>query len=80
MSAEKIAAIQQQIFELTGELGQLLKHSRGVEVPDHRFASGSGEVSLLELFAGRDAQDWTPQYSYWRRPEVLDDGGENVVD
>ena len=198
MTAERIAEIQKQIFELTGELGTLLKQSRGTEVPDYRFASGSGEVSLLELFAGRDtllaihnmgqgcryctvwadgfngflphlenamsvvllskdppelqrrfanergwrfplashgggayireqtvvdgqdnypgavvykrdgsrilrfnacvfgpgdlycslwsllalagmgAQDWTPQYSYWRRPEALDDGGENV--
>ncbi|MXZ28955.1 MAG: DUF899 domain-containing protein [Gammaproteobacteria bacterium] len=198
MTEQRIAQIQQQIFELTGELGTLLKQSRGTEVPDYRFASGSGEVSLLELFAGRDtllaihnmgqgcryctvwadgfngflphlenamsvvllskdppelqrrfanergwrfrlashgggayireqtvvggqdnypgavvykregdrvlrfnacvfgpgdlycslwsllalagmgAQDWTPQYSYWRRPEVLDDGGENV--
>ena len=200
MSAERIAEIQEQVFELTGELGQLLKHSQGTEVPDYRFASGSGEVSLLELFTGRDtllaihnmgqgcryctvwadgfngflphlenamsvvllskdppelqrrfanergwrfrlashgggayireqtvvdgqsnypgavvykreghrvlrfnacifgpgdlycslwsllalagmgAQDWTPQYSYWKRPEVLDDGGENIVD
>ncbi len=200
MTEQRIAQIQQQIFELTGELGALLKQSRGTEVPDYRFASGSGEVSLLELFAGRDtllaihnmgqgcryctvwadgfngflphlenamsvvllskdppelqrrfanergwrfrlashgggdyireqtvadgqdnypgavvykregdkvlrfnacvfgpgdlycslwsllalagmgAQDWTPQYSYWRRPEVLDDGGDNVVD
>ena len=198
MTEQRIAQIQQQIFELTGELGALLKQSRGTEVPDYRFASGSGEVSLLELFAGRDtllaihnmgqgcryctvwadgfngflphlenamsvvllskdppelqrrfanergwrfrlashgggayireqsvvegqdnypgavvykregdrvlrfnacifgpgdlycslwsllalagmgAQDWTPQYSYWKRPEVLDDGGDNV--
>ncbi|MDE0245551.1 MAG: DUF899 family protein [Gammaproteobacteria bacterium] len=198
MTAKRIAEIQKQIFELTGELGTLLKQSPGAEVPDYRFVDGSGEVSLLELFAGRDtllaihnmgqgcryctvwadgfngflphlenamsvvllskdppelqrrfanergwrfrlashgggayireqsvvegqdnypgavvykreedkvvrfnacvfgpgdlycslwsllalagmgAQDWTPQYSYWRRPEVLDDGGENV--
>ena len=200
MTTKRIAEIQRQIFELTGELGTLLKQSRGAEVPDYHFASGSGEVSLIELFAGRDtllaihnmgqgcryctvwadgfngflphlenamsvvllskdppelqrrfanergwrfrlashgggayireqsvvdgqdnypgavvykreedkvlrfnacvfgpgdlycslwsllalagmgAQDWTPQYSYWRRPEVLDDGGENVAD
>ena len=200
MTEKRIAEIQRQIFELTGELGTLQKQSRGVEVPDYRFSSGSGEVSLLELFADRDtlltihnmgqgcryctvwadgfngflphlenamsvvllskdppelqrrfanergwrfrlashgggayireqtvvdrqdnypgavvykregdkvlrfnacvfgpgdlycslwsllalagmgAQDWTPQYSYWRRPEVLDDGGDNVVD
>ena len=198
MTEQRIAQIQQQIFELTAELGGLLKQSRGAEVPDYRFAGGSGEVSLLELFAGRDtllaihnmgqgcryctvwadgfngflphlenamsvvllsqdppelqrrfanergwrfrlashgggayireqtvvdgqdnypgavvykregdrvlrfnacvfgpgdlycslwsllalagmgAQDWTPQYSYWKRPEVLDDGGDNV--
>ena len=200
MTEQRVAQIQHQIFELTAELGGLLKQSRGAEVPDYRFAGGSGEVSLLELFAGRDtllaihnmgqgcryctvwadgfngflphlenamsvvllskdppelqrrfanergwrfrlashgggayireqtvvdgqdnypgavvykregdrvlrfnacvfgpgdiycslwsllalagmdAQDWTPQYSYWRRPDVLDDGGENVVD
>ena len=22
--------------------------------------------------------DWTPQYSYWKRPEKMDDGGKNV--
>ncbi len=34
---------------------------------------------LLGL-AGMDATDWTPQYSYWRRPVQLDDGGQNVLD
>ena len=34
---------------------------------------------LLGL-AGMDADDWTPQYSYWRRPVQLDDGGRNVLD
>ena len=200
MTAQRIGEIQKQIFELTGELGTLLKQSPGAEVPDYRFVDGSGEVSLLELFAGRDTllaihnmgqgcryctvwadgfngflphlenamsvvllskdppelqrrfanergwrfrlashgggayireqsvvegqdnypgavvyklegdrvlrfnacvfgpgdlycslwsllslagmgtQDWTPQYSYWQRPEVLDDGGVNVAD
>ncbi len=200
MTAQRIAELQQQIFELTGELGTLLKQSPGVKVPNYSFASGEGEVSLLELFADKDtllaihnmgqgcryctvwadgfngflphlesalsvallskdspevqrrfanergwrfrlashgggayireqtvvdgqenypgavvykrqgdkilrynacvfgpgdlycslwsllalagmgAEDWTPQYSYWRRPEVLEDGGENVLD
>lgn len=26
------------------------------------------------------SKDWTPQYSYWRRPDVLDDGGEKVLE
>lgn len=27
---------------------------------------------------GQSTSDWTPQYHYWRPPEKLDDGGENV--
>ena len=30
--------------------------------------------------AGLDEGGWTPQYNYWRRPEQLDDGGENLLD
>ena len=30
--------------------------------------------------AGLGPPDWTPQYHYWRRPETLDDGGENFRD
>ena len=30
--------------------------------------------------AGCDEGDWTPQYSYWQRPVVLDDGGKNLLD
>lgn len=33
--------------------------------------------SMLSL-AGEDEQSWTPQYSYWRRPASLDDGGANL--
>ena len=45
---------------------------------------GPGDIycamwTLLGL-AGLDEEDWTPQYSYWRRPENLDDGGRNVLD
>ena len=46
-------------------------------------AFGPGDIycsmwSLLGL-AGLDESEWTPQYSYWLRPEKLDDGGENVI-
>ena len=34
--------------------------------------------SLLGL-AGLGEREWTPQYSYWRRPAALDDGGQNVL-
>lgn len=30
--------------------------------------------------AGVDGGDWTPQFHYWKRPERLDDGGENLRD
>ena len=29
--------------------------------------------------AGVNVEDWTPQYSYWQRPDKLEDGGENVL-
>ncbi|MDE2997469.1 MAG: DUF899 family protein [Gemmatimonadota bacterium] len=45
---------------------------------------GPGDIycamwTLLGL-AGLGEADWTPQFSYWRRPENLDDGGRNVLD
>ena len=47
-------------------------------------AFGPGDIycsmwSLLGL-AGLGEADWTPQYNYWRRPETLDDGGENILE
>jgi predicted dithiol-disulfide oxidoreductase (DUF899 family) len=43
---------------------------------------GPGDIycpmwSLLAL-AGLDESSWTPQFSYWGRPQKLDDGGANV--
>ena len=29
--------------------------------------------------AGYGMDDWTPQYTYWRRPDQLDDGGRNLL-
>ena len=29
--------------------------------------------------AGIGVAEWVPQYSYWQRPDKLDDGGENVL-
>ena len=45
---------------------------------------GPGDIfcsmwSLLGL-AGMGEEQWTPQYTYWRRPEKLEDGGENILD
>ena len=30
--------------------------------------------------AGHGVDDWTPQFSYWRRPDTLDDGGRNILE
>ena len=45
---------------------------------------GPGDIycsmwSLLGL-AGLGADDWTPQFTYWQRPETLEDGGKNLLD
>ena len=45
---------------------------------------GPGDIycsmwTLLGL-AGLDEENWTPQFTYWRRPDSLDDGGQNVLD
>ena len=47
-------------------------------------AFGPGDIycaqwSLLAL-AGLGEEDWTPQYSYWKRPTKLEDGGANLLD
>ncbi|MGI9452208.1 MAG: DUF899 family protein [Geminicoccaceae bacterium] len=48
-----------------------------------RTAFGPGDLyspvwHFLAL-AGLGHEDWTPQFHYWRRPERLDDGGQNVL-
>lgn len=46
------------------------------------FGPGDLYCSIWPLLAlgGHDAESWTPQFSYWSRPETLDDGGANVRD
>ena len=54
MTTERIQSLREQIFELTTELRQLEQAAAGVEIPDYGFQSLEGELSLRELFAGRD--------------------------
>lgn len=35
--------------------------------------------NLLGL-AGLGEEEWTPQYTYWKRPEKMEDGGANLPD
>lgn len=53
MSDSKIAELEQEIFKLTGKLNELRREAASEPVPDYRFATLSGEVSLLDLFAGK---------------------------
>ncbi|QFU74284.1 DUF899 domain-containing protein [Halioglobus maricola] len=46
------------------------------------FGPGDQYCSMWQLLslARIGNEDWTPQYSYWKRPQKMDDGGENIVD
>jgi predicted dithiol-disulfide oxidoreductase (DUF899 family) len=46
------------------------------------FGPGDDFCSLWSLLslAGIGEDTWIPQYGYWRRPGVMDDGGEGVRD
>lgn len=46
------------------------------------FGPGDLYCSIWNLLAmaGLATTDWTPQYRYWRRPQELDDGGENLIE
>ena len=54
MSEQRIAELQQQIFELVGELAGLMKENPGKPVPNYSFSTQQGEVSLLDLFSDQD--------------------------
>jgi predicted dithiol-disulfide oxidoreductase (DUF899 family) len=54
MADTEIAALEQQIYELTIRLNQLRKAEAGTEIPDYTFSTLTGDASLLDLFAGRD--------------------------
>lgn len=54
MSADKIQALEEQIFKLGCELRTLRQAEQGTEVPNYHFQTQEGEVSLLDLFADKD--------------------------
>ena len=62
------------VYEREG--GAIRRKNSSVFGPGDRYCS---MWSLLGL-AGIGSDEWTPQYSYWRRPEELDDGGTNILD
>jgi predicted dithiol-disulfide oxidoreductase (DUF899 family) len=54
MSSERIIELERNIGELMAELNALRKSSPGTPVPNYTFATLTGQVSLLELFGGKD--------------------------
>ena len=56
--------------------GKVLRKNRVVFGPGDRFCPAWNFLAL----AGHGADDWTPQFTYWRRPDTLDDGGNNLLD
>ena len=56
--------------------GALVRKNAVVFGPGDLFCSAWNFLAL----AGHGVDDWTPQYSYWRRPDQLDDGGSNLLE
>ena len=61
------------VYERQGE--QILRMNSAVFGPGDLYCSAWNFLAL----AGIGTDEFTPQYSYWQRPEVLDDGGENLL-
>lgn len=62
------------VYEKKGD--KILRKNAGVFGPGDIYCS---MWSLLGL-AGLGESTWTPQYRYWQRPEVMDDGGVNLIE
>jgi len=54
--------------------GEIYRKNSAVFGPGDEFCS---QWNLLSL-AGISESEWVPQYQYWKRPAVMDDGGENL--
>ena len=44
------------------------------------FGPGDLYCALWPLLALAGLEEFTPQFNYWKRPERLEDGGENILD
>ena len=54
MTGQDIAELEKQIAELTMTLNRARRKQAPVPVPNYRFQTLEGDVSLLDLFGGRD--------------------------
>jgi predicted dithiol-disulfide oxidoreductase (DUF899 family) len=55
---------------------QVFKFNSAVFGPGDLYCS----IWHILALAGVGEEDWTPQYSYWKRPQKLDDGGLKILD
>jgi len=62
------------VYERKGD--KIIRKNSCVFGPGDLYCSMWGLLGL----AGLGAESWTPQYNYWQRPDVLDDGGENLIE
>ncbi len=44
------------------------------------FGPGDLHCALWPLLGLAGLEEFTPQFNYWKRPERLEDGGENILD
>lgn len=61
------------VYERSGD--KIMRRGASVFGPGDLY---SPMWNLLGL-AGMTEADWMPQFRYWRQPETLEDGGENVL-
>lgn len=53
---------------------QIFRKNSAVFGPGDEFCPQWNVLSL----AGVSVEEWTPQFNYWKRPEKMDDGGQNL--
>ncbi len=56
--------------------GKILRRARTGFGPGDLYAP----VWHLLALAGIGQDEWTPQFHYWRRPQAMEDGGQNLRD
>lgn len=54
MSQKRIQELELELYEKSKELSKLRKENEGIEVKNYTFQTMEGEVSLKDLFAGKE--------------------------
>ena len=62
------------VYEMKG--GNVFRRGRAAFGPGDLYSP----IWHLLALGGVGVDDWTPQFHYWRRPQKMDDGGQNLND